>query len=364
MLANDAAGILAGGSGFGAEARRVGREPDGQPRVVQNLVTIEVGDGNLGGGNEPVVVILELAAGDGFGVGIPAAEEVFGKFGQLASAEEGLAVNHERRQHFGIAVFGRVQVKHEADQRPFEPCSSAHVDREPRATQLGCAFQVENAERLAQFPMRLGLEVEFRNFAPGLHCEVVGLGLANRHFVMGEVGYARERLPQLLVERDGDLVQFVQLFFEGAGLVHDRRGVLAGFFQCADLLAQLVAASLEALGRGDGLAPALIEGAKIAQQRCRILPTRAQFLFNKFQVGTDKSQVEHRSTSLTDWDEGRLLGIGGSQSEPPQGAFCLLFAVNFFTVHCLLSTVYCPLLTDVAPRQYSRLRSCRWRPGP
>jgi hypothetical protein len=104
VLADDAARIFAGGAGLGAEAGRVGGERDGQPRFVENLVAVEIGDGNLGGGNEPVVVVFELAAGDGFGVGVGAAEEVFGKLGQLAGAEERLAVDHERRQDFGVAV--------------------------------------------------------------------------------------------------------------------------------------------------------------------------------------------------------------------------------------------------------------------
>src|ERR1019366_9450365 len=76
--------------------------------------------------------------------------------------------------------------------------------------------------------------------------------------------------------------------------------VFAGFFQDTNLLAQLVAARFELLGCCDGLAPPLVEGAKIAQQRIRVSPPRAQSLFNCFQARTDKSQVEHRSSSLND----------------------------------------------------------------
>ena len=66
-----------------------------------------------------------------------------------------LRVDHEGRQHFGIAVLLRVQVEHEADQRPLQPRARAHVDGKPRAAQLGGAFQVENAQRFAKFPVRL-----------------------------------------------------------------------------------------------------------------------------------------------------------------------------------------------------------------
>ena len=58
VLANDAARVLACGSGFGAEAGRVGRKADRKPGFVEDFVAIEVGDGNLGGGDEPVVVVL------------------------------------------------------------------------------------------------------------------------------------------------------------------------------------------------------------------------------------------------------------------------------------------------------------------
>ena len=166
VLADDAARVLARRAGLGAEAGRVGRERDGQPRFVENLVAIEIGDGNLGGGDEPVVVVFELAARGGLGIGIGAAEEVLGKLGQLAGAEERLGVDHERRQHFFVAVLLRVQVEHEADERPLQPRPRAHVDRKPRPAQLGRAFEVENAERFADLPVRFGLEIEFRAARP------------------------------------------------------------------------------------------------------------------------------------------------------------------------------------------------------
>ena len=192
VLANDAARVFAGGSGLGAKAGRVGREADGQARFVEDFVAIEIGDRNLGGGDEPVVVVFEFAAADRLRVGIGAAEKVFGKLGQLAGSEQALAVDHEGRQHFGVAVLLRVQVEHEADEGPFEPRARAHVDGEARAGELGGAFQVENAERFAEFPVRLGFEVEAGFRAPGFYGDVVGFGRAGGDFVAGEVGNAGE----------------------------------------------------------------------------------------------------------------------------------------------------------------------------
>ena len=79
----------------------------GRRDFVKDFVAVEVGDRDLGGGDQPVVVVLELAAGGGFGIGIGAAEEVFSELGQLAGAEEGLGIDHERRQDFRVAVLLR-----------------------------------------------------------------------------------------------------------------------------------------------------------------------------------------------------------------------------------------------------------------
>ena len=58
-----------------------------------------------------------------------------------------------------------------------------------------------------------------------------------------------------------------------------RSRVLAGFLERAHLLAQLVAARLQLFGLRDGLAAALVEGAKIAQQSGGVGAARTQFFF-------------------------------------------------------------------------------------
>ena len=131
---------------------------------------------------------------------VGAAEKVLGKLGQLAGAEERFGVDHERRQHFFVAVLLGVHVEHEADQRALQPRPRAHVDGKARAGELGRAFEIENAEGFADLPVRLGREIEFLRLAPGFDGFVVGFGDADGHFVAGEVGNAGERQAQLLVE--------------------------------------------------------------------------------------------------------------------------------------------------------------------
>ena len=111
VLADDAARVFARRSGFGAEAGSVGGEADGQAGLVEDFVAIEIGDRDLGGGDQPVVVVFELAPRDGFGIRIRAAKEVFSELGKLAGAEEALGVDHEGRQNFGVAVLLRVQCR-------------------------------------------------------------------------------------------------------------------------------------------------------------------------------------------------------------------------------------------------------------
>ena len=88
VLADHAADVFAVGAGFAAEAGSVGAEGDGELGLVDGLVAEEVGDGDLGGGDEPVIALLQLA-GD-VGALVVAVEEVFGELGELAGAEEDL----------------------------------------------------------------------------------------------------------------------------------------------------------------------------------------------------------------------------------------------------------------------------------
>ena len=113
-----------------------------------------------------------------------------------------------------------MQVEHEVDQRPLQPRARAHVHGETRAGELGRAFEIENAERFADFPVRLGRRSRIAALAPGLDGHVVGFGDADGNFVAGEVGNAGQRQAQLLVERGRGLVELVELVLERAGLVH------------------------------------------------------------------------------------------------------------------------------------------------
>jgi hypothetical protein len=47
------------------------------------------------------------------------------------------------------------------------------------------------------------------------------------------------------------------------------------------------------LGEGDGFAASLVEDAEIAEERGRVSAAYTYLFFHQFEVGADKSQVEH-----------------------------------------------------------------------
>ena len=71
-------------------------------------------------------------------------------------------------------MLARVHVEHEVGQRPLQPGAHAQVHGEPRARDLGGALEIQNAQRRAQIPVRLGFEIELARLAPAADFQVVG----------------------------------------------------------------------------------------------------------------------------------------------------------------------------------------------
>ncbi len=147
VLTDHAADVFAVAAGFGAEAGGVGAVGDGELGLVEGLVAEEVGDGDFGGGDEPVVVLLQLAGA--VGSLVVAVEEVFGELGKLAGAEEGFGIDHVGGQDFGVAMLGCVEVEHEVGEGTLETGSLAVVDDEAGAGDFCGAVEVEDAQGFA-----------------------------------------------------------------------------------------------------------------------------------------------------------------------------------------------------------------------
>ena len=89
-------------------------------------------------------------------------------------------MTRKRRQHLAVAVLLDVHVEKELDERARQARGGAREDRESRARDLGGALEVEDAERRAEVPVRLGLEVEPARLSPRALDAVRGLVGASR----------------------------------------------------------------------------------------------------------------------------------------------------------------------------------------
>ena len=83
MLADDAANVAAIGAGLAAETRGVGAKLDRQVVFLQRFVAVNVGDGNLRGGDQPEIAVLAF-------------EQVGSELGELRGAVEAGGVDQER----------------------------------------------------------------------------------------------------------------------------------------------------------------------------------------------------------------------------------------------------------------------------
>src|SRR5439155_23883979 len=69
-------------------------------------------------------------------------------------------IGHERRQYFFIAVFLRMDIEHEIDQRPFEPCAHAGKQRETGTGDFRRPVQIEYSQRRTEIAVGLGRKIE------------------------------------------------------------------------------------------------------------------------------------------------------------------------------------------------------------
>ncbi len=246
---------------------------------LQGFVAVDVGDGDFGGGNQPEILALAL-------------EQVFLELGQLAGAEQAAGVHHEGRQHFGVAVLAGVHVEHEVDERALQFGPQVPVEREAGAGDFGGALQVEDAQILAQVPVRLGFEIELGRLRPTRRTST----LSRSDWPTGTDSWGTLGMPArscwnssssglLLIVQPGDLG------FPGAHLVLQGRRVAARLAQRADLRALGVHPRLELLGLRDGRAAAPVEFAELVE--IGRVGAGSQTLRNAVEVRPEIGQIVH-----------------------------------------------------------------------
>ena len=167
----------------------------------------------------------------------------------------------------------------------------APQDREARLRQLRRALEVEEAQCLAEFFVRLGGEGERARRSPAAHLDVLRLGRAGGHRRIGEVRDLEEDSFELRVDR---LELRVEEFDAVAHLTHPHRlsgRVLAASFRQADRLGGSVAEGLELLALLDETAAG---GVKVedALHQLGATPVGKPAL-NRFGLLADQPEVQH-----------------------------------------------------------------------
>ncbi len=285
VLADHAADVFAVAAGFAAEAWCPGAEGDGELRFVEGLVAEEVGDGDLSGGDEPVIAILKFA---GVGALVVAVKGVFGELRELAGPEEGTRVDHEGREDFGVSVLAGVEIEHEVGEGALEARSGAVVDDETGAGDFSGPVEVEDVEVFAEIPVRFRGEVEGGLSAPGFLLAVGMFVGADGNGVLGEVWDGLEDGLEAFVCCGGPGFEFIHLRFKSPGLLGLSGGIGSGFAEAGDLFGELIALGLEGFDLGDGFAALAIDRGEVSEDDGGVHAPGAQFFLYNGQVGPDE----------------------------------------------------------------------------
>ena len=193
------------------------------------------------------------------------AEKICGKFWQLARAGEGCAVHDKRRKNLRVAMLARVHIKKKVRECTLKPRPPTFVDGKTGSSDLGGGFEIEDARALANFPVRLGLEIKLRGRAPATHLFIVCGAGAHGHRRMRNVGNGEQEFALSGIERGNALVGLSNALGNQLHLRDQLIRVLFLFLEAGNFVAGLVALRFELLGGGDELAAFLIQSAKAVQ---------------------------------------------------------------------------------------------------
>ena len=211
--AQQPAGVLAGRPRLAPEARRVGAQALGQVGLVQDLVAGQRRERDLGGGDRPELVALEVV-----GV-VRELRQVTGRHHRGRPDERGRA---------DLLVQVDVAVEGELAQRPDERGASASVHHEHRPGELGPPFEIEDAERLPDLPVRhplvLAVGVGIELLDPG--DDVVGLRGTVGRVDRRDVGQVEEDVLQVGRDLLGLRVELLLLGAELAALLLQLAGLV------------------------------------------------------------------------------------------------------------------------------------------
>ena len=228
VQAVEAAHVFAVGTGFTTEAGGVGAVLQREVALLENHVTVDVGDGHLGGGDEVEVIDLAVVHLSLF-------------VRQLAGAVGGILVHHIGRLDFH-ETGGCGLVEEEVDEGALQTGAFAFIDGEAGAGDLGAELEVDDVVFLHEFPVRECALRQVGGVALRIDDFVVFGAFAGFHGGVGQVGQQHHLALQqfLLLLQFGTvgalaLLQSGHFGFEGFGLV-----TLAFLEELPDLFRALV----------------------------------------------------------------------------------------------------------------------------
>jgi len=244
VLADQAADVFAVGARLGPETGRVGGQPLGQGRSVQDLVAVEVRQRDLGRRDEIPRIVLQL-------------EEVRGEFRKVAGPRQARFVGDERREDLSEAPFPGVDVEHEIDQGPFHPGGRGQGDREARPGDLGRPVEIEDPKARSEIPVGQRLEIELPGLAGPPDLDVARGVRPDGHGLVGQVGDIEEGRPDPLLQRLQPVLEGFDPLSDELGLGDQGGRVPAGPLEAGDFLGGLVPAGPQILDLAQGLLPGL-----------------------------------------------------------------------------------------------------------
>ena len=179
-----AARVLSRRTGFAPETLRVCHEAHRERRCLEHLVAVQVRDRHFGRRDEKEVLVLH-------GV------RVVLELRQLTSARHARAIHEVGRPDLLVAVLARVHVHEIHEERSSQSGAHAAIGHETRAADLRRAIEIDDAEALADVPVRFEPRI-LAGRAPRLH-DAIGVLAAGGHVRQRHVGYLEQDTLELLL---------------------------------------------------------------------------------------------------------------------------------------------------------------------
>ena len=182
----ETAHVLAIAASLATEALSVGTVLDGKILLVENDITIDVGDRHFGCGDKIEIVyfaVIHLSL----------------LVGQLSGAVTRCLIDHRRRHNLGVAG-STCLVEEEIDECPLQACSHTDIYGETSTRDLHSKVEVDKVVFLCQLPVGQFSLAIFRIYCPvahgviavtfleiALHDMIVLGSLSLWHFVVGDI---------------------------------------------------------------------------------------------------------------------------------------------------------------------------------